>query len=186
MADDGRTESESHGTLGDEIRSSGFVRRLIPTAAAAGLIFTGCLPSSTNNGGGDGGTTTSDAADTDTSGSDTNWTIDDASSNGLVDGNGRLTDDEFRGFCTLEQDCDPESFSTRYETIGECARELSAEHQESLDGYAQENGQACADAIDAAAECKLSTAYCDSDDVYYTYDQGCFDDVLGMNSPCGY
>jgi hypothetical protein len=182
MAWDDSTEDETR-TDAPERSGSRFIRRLIPTVAAASLSFTGCLPGGGGNNGNNGNS--SDTQDFD-GGSDVGDVFqprdvrDTAGATPIasINDNGRVETTEIRDLCRGFSQCDPQYFSETFGTIDDCVQTAEQSLRRYIDGYEQQFGAECADAYEAFLECQLGTAICldgqatydNSTDCYTTHD----------------
>ena len=118
---------------------SPFVRRLIPTVAAATLSLTGCLPDS-GSGRGD---------------SDASYSPGDYSTND----DGTISSSEIRRFCRFRHDCNAEAFEDSYGTVDQCTSELESFVDDFLARQFGPRGNECRESAEAAWECIYFDAY---------------------------
>ena len=156
MSHDSDETEDSRNCSAVAQRSSQFVRRLIPTVAAATISFTsvGCLP-----GGGDG------ENDGGIGGGDTSTAEDGDNGAGIsIDDDGQVDESELRSLCQTWMDCEPDNFQSEMGTVTECVTYFQEEY---LDYYRQRYeeyyGMECVEAWEATIECALGGAYCGED-----------------------
>ena len=176
------------------LSGSGFVRRLIPTVAAAALTFTGCLSHSPgdNNGGNNGGSSDADVGGSDSGPEDTGMDVRDSGPTDTgpadsgtrdsgaadtdaggsfpiaqVNGDGELTRDEIESACRGFESCDPSYFGTSYGSVAECTQYTYNSFQAYLDEALQQYGAECAQVQESFYECLLSINMCDNGQISY-------------------
>ena len=161
-SDEPESEAPEDDSTAAISRRNQFVRRLIPTVAAATFTVTGCLPGSgdgENDGGSNGGfdagdVASNDGVSNDGSGGDV--------IEGLVDmdGDGEIENSELQALCNALEDCDPDTFSNSYLSTSECVAQIDQYVTEYVDEYTQTGGPECGEAFEAMYECILGTYVC--------------------------
>ena len=165
---DTRNDDKADQAESTERTANPFVRRLIPTVAAATLTLSGCLPGS-GDGESDGGTLD------DAGGGDDSGTV----SEGVqTNDDGDISTAEVRDYCETFRDCDPSRFEQSHDSIDDCVDEQEYYLNYHFDLAADEQGALCADALEAWWECMYVDVYgCFDGEFRRDADaQSCFDD----------
>jgi hypothetical protein len=179
-------DDDSNGTRDTAGFGGAFVRRLIPTVAAASLSFTGCLPSGGgNNGQGgsqDGGT--SDSGEVDGFAGDTGSNVQTGLVN--VNGDGQLQTLELTRFCRAWSQCDPAYFNETYGSVSQCAWTIEEEFEYYASNYGDAYGEECEEAWRAFAECQIGATACLNGEIYPGYGGECYDSAPYYGGCYGY